>query len=82
MAPDDWVFAVLNVCYLAAGFIPGGTTNTMNAPASFVINQNFSFAGNGSPSAVRAHAYAGANEALLNAMNNSQRIIQLMPGRR
>lgn len=85
VAPDDWVFAVRNVSDLAAAFTPGRnyTTNNTNAPASYVINQSFTINGAGNISAaVRQQAYSGANDALLNAMNNSQRMLQLMPGTR
>lgn len=84
MAPDDWVFAARNVEDLAAAFLPRGmTTNTMNAPASYVINQNINVNGGGNIAAtVRQQAYNGANEAMLRSMNNSQRLLQLMPGQR
>lgn len=83
VAPDDWVFAVRNVEDLAAAFIPQGVSNTMNAPASYIINQNINVnGGNSTAAAVRQQAYNGANEAMLRSMNNSQRILQLMPGQR
>lgn len=85
VAPDDWVFAARNVEDMAAAFIPAGSTtnNSMHAPASYVINQNITVNGGNSPAAaVRQQAYNGASDAMLKAMNNSQRILQLMPGQR
>lgn len=84
VAPDDWVFAARRVEDLAAAFIPQGMVqNTMNAPASYVINQNINVSGgNNMAAAVKQQAYNGANEAMLRSMNNSQRILQLMPGQR
>lgn len=83
VAPDDWVFAARNVEDLAAAFIPQGVSNTMNAPASYVINQNINVnGGNNVAAAVRQQAYNGANEAMLRSMSNSQRLLQLMPGQR
>lgn len=82
VAPDDWVFAARNLGDLASAFIPGGVTNSMNAPASYVINQSFTFNGNATPQAVRQRAYSGAQDALQNSLRNSQRMLQLMPGTR
>ena len=83
VAPDDWVFAARNVEDLAAAFLPQGVSNTMNAPASYIINQNINVNGGSNvAAAVRQQAYNGANDAMLRSMNNSQRILQLMPGQR
>lgn len=82
VAPDDWVFAARNVGDLASAFIPAGVNTSMNAPASYVINQSFTFNGNATPQAVRAQAYNGAQSAMQNSLQNSQRIMQLMPGTR
>lgn len=84
VAPDDWVFAARRVEDLAAAFVPQEMVqNTMNAPASYVINQNINVSGgNNMAAAVKQQAYNGANEAMLRSMNNSQRILQLMPGQR
>ena len=83
VAPDDWVFAARNVEDLAAAFLPQGVSNTMNAPASYIINQTINVNGGSNvAAAVRQQAYNGANDAMLRSMNNSQRILQLMPGQR
>lgn len=83
VAPDDWVFAARNVEDLAAAFIPQGVSNTMNAPASYVINQNINVNGGSSTAAaVKQQAYNGVQDAMLRSMSNSQRILQLMPGQR
>lgn len=84
VAPDDWVFAARNVEDLAAAFLPPGmTNNSVNAPASFVINQSFTINGSSSTAAaIKVQAYNGATEALRQTMTNSQRIMQLMPGQR
>lgn len=84
VSPEDWVFAVKDIADLAGAFLPSGVTtnNNMNAPASYVINQNFSFGGNVRPSDVKTHAYRGASEALQSNLSNASRIMQLMPGTR
>lgn len=84
VSPEDWVFAVKDIADLAGAFLPSGVTtnNNMNAPASYVINQNFSFGGNVRPSDVKTHAYRGTSEALQSNLSNASRIMQLMPGTR
>lgn len=85
ISPDDWVFAAKNVEDMACAFIPRGmtTNNSMNAPATYVINQSFTVnGGNATPQTVRAEAYRGTSQALQNNLKNAARIMQLMPGTR
>lgn len=84
LSPDDWVFAVKDIADLAGGLIPSGvnTTNNMNAPANYVINQSFSIGSGVRASDVRAQAYKGTSEALQNNLSNASRIMQMMPGTR
>lgn len=83
ISPDDWVFAAKNVEDIASAFIPHGITanRSMNAPASYVINQSFTVnGGNATAQTVRAEAYKGTSAALQNSLRNAARIMQLMPG--
>lgn len=83
ISPDDWVFAAKNVEDMASAFIPHGLTanRSMNAPASYVINQSFTVnGGNATAQTVRAEAYKGTSAALQNSLRNAARIMQLMPG--
>lgn len=85
ISPDDWVFAAKNVEDIASAFVPHGMTanNSMNAPASYVINQSFTVnGGSATPQAVRTEAYRGTAAALQNNLKNAARIMQLMPGTR
>lgn len=86
VSPDDWVFAVKDIADLAGGLMPAGVNttnnNNMNAPANYVINQNFSIGAGVRASEVRAQAYRGTSEALQNNLSNASRIMQMMPGTR
>lgn len=79
--PNDWVFAMHDISDLASAFIPNRTTNTMNAPSSYVINQNITVNGTRDlGNTVRQQAYGGTQSAMQQSLSNAQRIMQLMPG--
>lgn len=82
VASDDWVFAMRDVGNLAAAFMPHGMSTVMNAPVT--INQTFNVSAGARDmgSTIKSQAYKGTSQALLQNLNNSARILQLMPGTR
>jgi len=82
VAPDDWVFAARNVGDLARAFIPQSMTQ-VQAPAEYVINQNFTInGGNDIPQVLKAQAYRGTQEGLMAVLEQSSRRLELMSGTR
>ena len=84
VAPDDWVFAARNVGDLAKAFIPQMPMNMAGVGnQEYVINQTFNISGsNDIPQVLKQQAYAGTQEGLLQAMQESSRRMQLMTGMR
>lgn len=83
VAPDDWVFAVRNVSDLARAFVPQSMT-TPAANQEYTINQTFNIQGgaNDIPAVIKQQAYRGTQDALLQAMEQSSRRMQMMSGTR
>ena len=82
VAPDDWVLAARNLGDLARAFIPQGIT-VPESTGEYIINQTFNISGGSDmPQVLRAQAYRGTQEGLLEIMNQSSRRMQLMSGTR
>ena len=84
VAPDDWVFAARNVGDLARAFIPQNTAMPSTSKQEYTINQTFNIQGgaNDMPAVIKQQAYRGTQDALLQAMQESSRRMQLMSGTR
>ena len=81
VAPDDWVFAAKNVSDLASALIPQGASYA-SGPVTYTITQTFNVNGTGGlmPQTIRQQAYNGTQSALQEAISQSERRLQLMPG--
>lgn len=78
VAPDDWVFAFRNISDFAAGFIPHNYNNTSS---EIVINQNITINGaKDMPQAIKQQAYLGAQNGIMEAMQNNINRMQMMYG--
>jgi len=83
VAPDDWVIAARNLGDLAKAFIPQMPVAMAGGNQEYVINQTFNISGgNDLPQVIRQQAYAGTQEGLLQAMQESSRRMQLITGMR
>lgn len=83
VAPDDWVFAARNLGDLARAFIPQGAGTQIQAPSEYVINQTFNITGsNDIPQVLKAQAYRGTQEGLMDLMAQSSRRLEMMSGTR
>ena len=81
VAPDDWVFAARNVGDLARAFIPQGAMAATSMNQEYTINQTFNVQGSGDiPAVIKQQAYRGTQNALMEAMEQSSRRMQLMSG--
>lgn len=79
VAPDDWVFAFRNISDFAAGFIPHSNYNTTSS--EIVINQNITINGaKDMPQAIKQQAYLGAQNGIMEAMQNNINRMQMMYG--
>lgn len=83
VAPDDWVLAARNLGDLARAFIPQGAGTQIQAPSEYVINQTFNITGsNDIPQVLKAQAYRGTQEGLMDLMAQSSRRLEMMSGTR
>lgn len=83
VAPDDWVLAARNLGDLARAFIPQGMGTQIQAPSEYVINQTFNITGsNDIPQVLKAQAYRGTQEGLMDLMAQSSRRLEMMSGTR
>lgn len=78
VAPDDWVFAFRNISDFAAGFMPRNYNSTSS---EIVINQNITINGaKDMPQAIKQQAYLGAQNGIMEAMQNNINRMQMMYG--
>lgn len=76
VAQDDWVIAAKDLSNLGAAFMP---EHNMTNNASYTINQTINVNGNTSAQTIRQQAYNGAKGGLMEALEMSNRRLQLMP---
>lgn len=76
VAPDDWVIAAKDLSNIGAAFVP---QSTISSSASYTINQTINVNGSTNAQQIRQQAYSGAQNGLLDAMQESVQRLQLMP---
>lgn len=86
ISSNDWVFAAKNLTDMAAAFLPPSVTNnsnSVNAPASYVINQTFNVQGGGNiAQTIKAQAYRGTADALQQNLVRAGSYVQQTSGLR
>lgn len=84
VAPDDWVFAARNIGDLARAFVPQAQMLPTANNQEYTINQTINIQGgtNDMPAVLKQQAYNGTQSALLQAMEQSSRRMQMMSGTR